>query len=94
MVVAETDPRRGSAEERWWLAGAKAEARLREEGRSDAGRQVADFVDAIARAEHHHRDSEADIARFTFNVFALAGTSFRQRLRLALWVLRDGKGRI
>ncbi len=84
-------PKYGTADYRLWAAGAEAEARARREGRSKAGRDVTSFVDALA--EHHHEKDYAEIAEWTFRVFALADTSLGQRIRYALWILRDGKGR-
>lgn len=87
-------PKYGTADYRLWAAGAEAEAKARNEGRSKAGRDVTSFVDALA--EHHHEMDYADIAFHVFAVFGLADLSFdswRARARLALWVLRNGKGR-
>jgi hypothetical protein len=87
-------PKRGTPEYGWWAAGAEAEAQSRLEGRSKAGRDVTSFVDALA--EHHHEMDYADIAVYVFGVFGLTERRFRTlwaRTRLALWVLRKGKGR-
>lgn len=87
-------PQRGTPEYRWWSEGAEAEAKARREGRSKAGRDVTSFVDRLA--EHHHEMDYADIAFRVFAIFGLADLQFdslRARARLALWVLRNGKGR-
>lgn len=87
-------PKRGTPERQWWTAGAEAEAKARRDGRTKAGRHILDYVDALA--EHHHEMDHADIAFNVFAVFGLADLSFRtwrDRARLAVWVLRDGKGR-
>lgn len=87
-------PKYGTPEYRLWAAGAVAEAKARREGRSKAGLNVLDYVDALA--EHRSEMDHADIAFNVFAVFGLADLSFRSfrdRARLALWVLRDGKGR-
>ncbi|WP_435215890.1 hypothetical protein [Streptomyces sp. bgisy034] len=86
-----TLPKRGTREYEWWSAGAHAEADARREGRSKAGLGVLSFVDALA--EHHHEMDDAEIAATTFSIYALAGQPLRARMRYALWVLRDGKGR-
>lgn len=86
-------PKHGTLEHHWWVAGAEAEAKARKEGRSKAGRDITSFVDGIAG--HHHQMDYADIAFHVFAVFGLADLQFdslRARARLALWVLRNGKG--
>ncbi|QFR00730.1 hypothetical protein F9278_36250 [Streptomyces phaeolivaceus] len=87
-------PKYGTAEYRLWAAGAEAEAKARREGRSKAGLEVLGYVDALA--EHRSEMDHTDIAFRVFAVFGLAGLAFdswRARARLALWVLRNGKGR-
>ncbi|WP_055526025.1 hypothetical protein [Streptomyces graminilatus] len=84
-------PKRGTPEYKWHLAGALDEAEARREGRSKDALDVRSYVDAIAK---HHRDHDhVDIALDVFSAFALVGQPLRARLRFALWVLRDGKGR-
>lgn len=84
-------PKRGTPEYTWWSAGAHAEVDARRDGRSKAGLQVRSLVDAIA--EHRHEMDEAQIATDVFSIYTLAGQPFRTRLRLALWVLRNGEKR-
>jgi hypothetical protein len=87
-------PKRGTPERHWWTAGAEAEAKARREGRSKAGLDVLGYVDALA--ENRSEMDHADIAFNVFAVFGLSDLSFdswRARARLALWVLRNGKGR-
>lgn len=88
------EPKYGTPEYKLWAEGAEAEAKARMEGRSKAGRDVTSFVDGIA--EHHHEMDYAEIAVWVFGVFGLTDSraqTVRSRLRLALWVLRKGKGR-
>ncbi|WP_416983539.1 hypothetical protein [Streptomyces sp. T028] len=84
-------PKRGTREYDWWTAGAIAEAEARREGRSKAGLDVLSYVDAVA--EHRPDRDHVDIALDVFSIFGLAGQSLRSRLRFAVWVLRDGRGR-
>jgi hypothetical protein len=85
-----TIPERGTREYEWWSAGAHAEAAARREGRTKAGLDVLSFVDGLA--EHWHECDERDIARIVFRVFGFGGQPLRARARLALWVLRNGRG--
>lgn len=79
-------PERGTPEYRWWLAGARAEAQARNEGRTEEGRQVYGLVDVVTKDPHF--DSETRIAWLVFDVFALAGLPLHRRLRWAWRVLR------
>jgi hypothetical protein len=78
-------PKDGTPEYRWWLAGAMAEADACKEGRSPAGLAVLEVVDALAQARPFL--SEAEIAAFTFEIFA-ASLPLRQRIRLAWKAIR------
>jgi hypothetical protein len=60
-------PARGTREYQWWMAGAEAEAAARKEGRSTAGLEVRDAVDALA--EHYPQMSQADIAAWLSHVY-------------------------
>jgi|GEM_PF-4580892 len=82
-------PHPGTPEYRWWHAGALAEAAAHEQGRSAAGLEVRDFVDAVAENKNMQHMDKADIAAFAFRVF-LAGVPLRKRLRLAWRAARRG----
>lgn len=84
-------PKRGTPEYEWWMAGATAEAALRREGRSKAGLDVMSLADALA--EHHHEMDHTTIATTIFRIYGLAGQPLSARLRLALWIVRGGRGR-
>jgi hypothetical protein len=79
-------PARGTAEERWWLAGARAEAQARDEERNPNARELYEFVDEVTKTDRF--GGEADLAWITFEVFVLAEAPLRQRLRWAWRCLR------
>lgn len=80
-------PKRGTPEYEWWAQGALAEVQARKDGRSKAGLAVRSFVDALAKRDHDL--TEADIAEHVYQVYALAGRSRWQQVKLLLRLFRD-----
>jgi hypothetical protein len=73
-------PQRGTEAYRWWQQGATDEAKTRDEGRTKAGRDVRDLVDALA--VHHHELDEIGMVTWAFYICA-AGLPLWQRLWIA-----------
>lgn len=77
-------PDHQSQEYLWWSAGAKAEAETRKEGLSQAGAEVSETADALAKL--HPLLSRAELASRIALVFTAGNRKARWRLiRRLIW---------